>query len=350
MQLIECVPNFSEGKDDKVIGTIAEASKQSATLLDVDSGISTNRTVMTFVGEPSSVLKAAFHAIATAASLIDMRFHHGRHPRMGATDVCPFVPLKDSTMEDCVRLAQQLGERVGSQLKIPVYLYAEAARRPDRINLVDIRKGQYERLAERIQSGEFDPDFGPSTFNAVSGATAIGARPLLIAYNINLDSTSEKIAADIARSIRERGQLKRDVKGLVEADENRVPLRIPGTLMACRAMGWYLNQYKRAQVSTNLIDLKVTSLHHAFDEVARLAQLFGTRVTGSEIVGLVPLKAMLAAGQHYSARQKPDSTLSEKELIQIAIEKLGLNDVRVFSPEKKILEYRIETLKSGSLR
>lgn len=342
MQLIECVPNFSDGKDHKVIYAIAETIKKCAgvRLLDVDSGVSTNRTVMTFAGEPAGVFEAAFQAISTACVLIDMRVHKGKHPRMGATDVCPFVPLQNATMEECVLLSNKLGERVGSQLNLPVYLYASAATRADCLSLADIRKGAYEGLVKRFQSNDFAPDFGPGIFNAKSGAIAIGARPLLIAYNINLDSKSEKVASDIAKKIRERGQFKRDSKGAIEKDEQGVPLRIAGALKAVRSIGWYIDEYKKAQISTNLIDLKVTSLHHVFEEVKRQAALHDVIVTGSEIVGLVPLQAMLEAGRYYS--QSPDKAPSDQELIRIAIESLGLNDLRLFCPEDKILEYRIK--------
>ena len=251
MRLVECVPNFSEGRDQKVIDAIAEAIKsvQGVSLLDVDPGVSTNRTVFTFVGSPEVIVEGAFQAIKTAQSLIDMRRHKGEHPRMGATDVCPFVPVAGVTMEDCVKLAEQLGERVGKELGIPVYLYAEAARAEDRKSLADIRKGEYEGLPEKMKDKSFKPDFGPSEFNAQSGATVIGARQFLIAYNVNLNTRSRKLANDIALTIREAGKAKRDAEGNIVKDKDGVSLKVPGTLKSVRAVGWYVDEYKRAQIS-----------------------------------------------------------------------------------------------------
>jgi glutamate formiminotransferase/formiminotetrahydrofolate cyclodeaminase len=305
MRLIECVPNFSEGRNEKVINAIADSIRavDGAKLLDVDPGWSTNRTVVTFVAEPEVALEAAFQAIATASKLIDMTKHSGEHPRMGATDVCPFVPVSEATMDDCVDLAHKLGKRVGEELKIPVYLYANAAKRADRGSLADIRKGEYEALPTKMKEDSFIPDYGPRQFNATAGATVIGARPFLIAYNINLNTRSKKLANEIAFNIREAGRVMKDAAGKPLKDASGNSLKRPGALKACRAVGWYVDEYERAQVSINLIDYKVTSLHQAFDECVRQAAEQGVRVTGSEIVGLVPLEPMLDAGRYYLHKQ-----------------------------------------------
>lgn len=343
MRLVECVPNFSEGRSEKLINTIADAIKavSGVNLLDVDPGWSTNRTVITFVGDPESIVEAAFQAIATAQGLIDMRKHRGEHPRMGATDVCPFIPVQGVTMEDCVKLAQKLGARVGSELKIPVYLYAEAARREDRRSLADIRKGEYEGLAERMEDPDFAPDFGPAKFNAQSGATVIGARPFLIAYNVNLNTKSKKLAHEIALNIREAGRTKKNAQGETERDEQGKPVKVAGTLKACRAVGWYVDEYERAQVSINLIDYNITSMHQAFDECSRQANALGLRVTGSEIVGLVPLEPMLSAGRYYLEKQNRSTGVSQKELLTAAVQSLGLSDLSPFDPQQKVIEYRV---------
>lgn len=351
MRLIECVPNFSEGRNEKVIDAIADAIRgvQGASLLDVDKGYSTNRTVMTLVGSPEAILEAAFQGIAAAARLIDMRQHKGEHPRMGATDVCPFIPVSEVTMEECACLAEQLGERVGTELGIPVYLYAEAARSEDRRNLADIRKGEYEGLQEKMKDPSFKPDFGPNKFNATAGATVIGARQFLIAYNVNLNTRSKKLANDIALTIREAGRAKRnsageiekDTAGEIEKDIAGNNIIVPGTLKACRAVGWYVDEYKRAQVSINLVDFTQTSLEHAFDEVSRVAEQLGLRATGSEIVGLAPLLPMLQAGRHYLRKQGRCTGVSQEELIETAIQSLGLAEVSPFDPKQKIIEYRV---------
>ncbi|MDZ4833508.1 MAG: glutamate formimidoyltransferase [Candidatus Melainabacteria bacterium] len=341
MQLVECVPNFSEGRDQKVINAIADAMRavQGVSVLDIDPGVSTNRTVMTLVGAPEAVLEAAYQGIAWAASLIDMRKQTGEHPRMGATDVCPFIPVSGVTMADCVKLAERLGERVGKELGIPVYLYSEAARTPSRRNLADIRKGEYEALPEKMENRSFKPDFGPAQFNAVSGATVIGARQFLIAYNVNLNTKSKKLANEIALTIREAGRSKRTAEGAIERDNSGNPVMVAGTLKACRAVGWHVEEYRRAQVSINLIDPTVTSLHHAFDEVSRVAEQLGVRVTGSEIVGLVPLAPMLAAGRHYLKKQNRCTGVSDEELLEVAVQSLGLAELSPFEPKKKIIEY-----------
>lgn len=343
MQLVECVPNFSEGQDKAKIQAIADAISNVAdvSLLHVDSGFSTNRTVITFVGPPEAVIEGAFRGIQQAANVIDMSLHKGEHARIGATDVCPLVPIANITMDECVRLAERLGQRVGNELGIPVYLYAEAARSPERGNLANIRKGQYEGLPLKMQSQSFKPDFGPFAFNAKSGATVIGARQFLIAYNVNLNSSSKKLAAEIASTIRESGRAQRDSNGAIVKDSAGTSLTVAGTLKACRAVGWHVEEFKRAQVSINLIDYTQTSLHHAFDEVCRVAEQLGLRVTGSELVGLVPLQPMLAAGRHYLIKQGGDPDVSDGDLIETAVESLGLSELSPFDPAKKIVEYVI---------
>lgn len=342
MRLVECVPNFSEGRNQKVLDAIAESIRgvEGVELLDVDPGKSTNRTVFTFVGEPEPVMEAAYQAISRAAALIDMSKHKGAHPRMGATDVCPFIPVSGITMEECAELARKLGERVGRDLKIPVYLYAEAAREESRRNLADVRAGEYEGLAERMKNG-FKPDFGPHDFNAQAGATVIGARKFLIAYNVNINSKSQKLANDIALNIREAGRAKRDAEGNIVKDAQGVSVKVPGILTATKAVGWYVEEYNRAQISINLVDYSKTSLHQAFDECCKQADRMGLRVTGSEIVGLVPLEPMLDAGRHYLAKQGRCTGVSEAELITSAVLSLGLSDITAFDPQKKIIEYRI---------
>ena len=342
MRLVECVPNFSEGQNQKVIDSIAEAIKavEGVELLDVDPGKSTNRTVFTFVGEPERVLEGAFQAIGRAASLIDMRKHKGAHPRMGSTDVCPFIPVSGMTMEECVGLAKRLGERVGKELGIPVYLYAEAAQSESRRNLADVRQGEYEGLADRMKNG-FKPDYGPAEFNAGAGATVIGARKFLIAYNVNLNTRSAKLANEIALNIREAGRAQRDKDGNMVKDANGTTVKSPGTLVATKAVGWYVDEYKQAQVSINLVDFEKTSIHRAFDECCKEAQKLGLRVTGSEVVGLVPLEPMLTAGRHYLKMQDRSTGVSEAELVSTAVLSMGLADIAPFDPAKKIIEYRI---------
>lgn len=342
MRLVECVPNFSEGQNQKVIDAIAEtiSSVEGVRLLDVDPGKSTNRTVFTFVGEPQFVSEAAFQAIGKAAQLIDMRSHKGEHPRIGATDVCPFIPISGISMEECAELARELGKRVGNELSIPVYLYAEAAASACRRNLADIRQGEYEGLAKRMQNG-FRPDFGPDEFNAESGATVIGARPFLIAYNVNLNTKSKKLANEIALTIREAGRAIRDESGSIKKDEKGQSIKAAGTLKACKAVGWYVEEYGRAQISINLVDYHQTSIETAFDECARQAEKLGLRATGSEIVGMVPLEPMLNAGKYYLRKQGRITGVSEKELIDCAIMSLGLSELTPFDPQKKIIEYAI---------
>ncbi|NIA24609.1 MAG: glutamate formimidoyltransferase [Gammaproteobacteria bacterium] len=345
MKLIECIPNFSEGRDRRVIDAIAAVidAVDGVTLLDVDPGAATNRTVMTFAGSPEAVEEAAFLAIEKAADLIDMRTHHGEHPRMGSTDVCPFVPLDGASMEDCVRIARRLGERVGTELSIPVYLYGEAATRSEHRSLADVRRGEYEGLADR----EDEPDFGPTGFNARTGATAIGARNFLIAYNVNLNTRDRRLANKIAGALRESGRPKRGPDGKIQRDANGVVLREPGRFTHLRGVGWYIEEYGRAQVSFNLTDPDVTSLHAVFDAACDEAAQLGVRVTGSEIVGLVPRRAMLAAGDHYLHAQGKTTGIPEAERMHIAVLSLGLNDVTPFDPADKVIEYRYHGAPSG---
>jgi glutamate formiminotransferase/formiminotetrahydrofolate cyclodeaminase len=342
MRLVECVPNFSEGRNKKSIDAIAQtvAGVEGVELLDVDPGASTNRTVITFVGDPEAALEAAFQAIAKAAQLIDMRQHRGAHPRIGATDVCPFVPVTGVTMADCVELAKRLGDRVGKELSIPVYLYAEAAQSEDRCNLADVRHGEYEMLAERMRNG-FYPDFGPRQFNAAAGATVIGARKFLIAYNVDLNTRSAKLANEIALEIREAGRAQRDADGNIVKAADGTSVKIPGKLPATKAVGWYVEEYQRAQVSINLVDYEQTAIHTAFDQCCNEAEKLGLRVTGSEIVGLVPLTPMLMAGRHYLSKQGRCTGVPEADVVGNAVTSLGLSDVAPFDPQKKIIEYRV---------
>ena len=344
MKLVECVPNFSEGRDMAVIEKITDEieSTEGIKLLDVDPGKDTNRTVVTFIGPPDSALEAAFKAIARAAEVIDMSKHSGAHARMGATDVCPFVPVSGVTMEECAELARRLGVRVGEELQIPVYLYEHAASCPERRNLANVRAGEYERLPEKLEDPEWKPDFGPALFNAKAGATVIGAREFLIAYNVNLNTRDTKIAREIAFTIREKGRLKRDAEGKVVRDDKGKALRDQGTFKACKAVGWYMEDFGRAQVSINLVDYNITPPHLVFDECCRVAEGFGARVTGSELVGLIPLDAMLIAGRHYLEKQGKSKGVPESELIHTAVLSMGLGDLYPFEPEKKIIEYQFD--------
>jgi len=343
MRLVECVPNFSEGNDQGMIDTITAAieATDGAHLLDVDPGKDTNRTVVTFVARYDAVVSAAFNAIETAARLIDMSQHSGAHARMGATDVCPMIPVSGVTMEDCIELAKELGARVGEELGIPVYLYEHAAATPERRNLANIRAGEYEGLAEKITDPVWKPDFGPAEFKPRSGATAIGAREFLIAYNVNLNTRDRKSATDIALSIREAGRAKRDADGKIVRDADGKMIKVPGTLEDCKAVGWYIDEYRRAQVSINLTNATITPPAIAFDEVKRQAEERGLRVTGSELVGLIPLDAMLHAGRHYLTLQGKSTGVPEAELIETAIQSLGLNEISPFDPKQKIIEYRV---------
>jgi glutamate formiminotransferase/formiminotetrahydrofolate cyclodeaminase len=341
-KLVECVPNFSEGRDRGVIDAIAAAisSVAGATLLDVDPGAATNRTVVTVAGPPESVVEAAFQAIRRAAELIDMRKHQGAHPRQGATDVCPFVPISGISVEECVALAQALGKRVGDELGIPVYLYEHAATRPERRSLAEIRVGEYEALEGKLARPEWKPDYGPAVFNARAGATVIGVRPFLIAYNINLNCPDDRLAKEIGLSIREKGRAERDDAGEKRRTASGELQRVPG-LPCCRATGWFIAEYGRAQVTMNLTDYHVTPIQTAFDRVDELARAHGARITGSEIVGLVPKQALLLAGRHYLRKQKRSTGVSDRQLIEIASLSLGLDDVAPFDPRQKVIEHRV---------
>lgn len=353
-KLIECVPNFSEGRDMNVIKQITDQieSVNQVKLLDVDPGKATNRTVVTFVGPPDAVIEAAFLAIQKAAELIDMRKHTGEHARMGATDVCPLIPISGISMDETAEYAKQLAKRVGESLKIPVYLYENAASRPERRNLATIRAGEYEGLPKKLQDPNWVPDFGPTAFNATAGATVIGAREFLIAYNVNLNTVSTRLANAIAFDVREAGRIKRighPVLGEIVNDENGEPVRIPGTLKSVKAVGWFIEEYGFAQISMNLTNIAVTPLHKAFDEVVRAAQERGIRVTGSELVGLVPLQAMLDAGRHFLEKMGRSAGVSDEELITTAVRSMGLAELTPFDPQKKIIEYVIADKKESRL-
>ncbi len=340
-RLIECVPNFSEGRDPEVIRRITNAVEavDGIRLLNVDPGKATNRTVVTFVGEPEAVIEAAFQGIRRAGEEIDMRHHHGEHPRMGATDVCPLVPIADVTMEECAGYARQLAERVGRELNLPVYLYEAAQPDPARKNLAVIRAGEYEGLAEKMTRPDWRPDHGPATFDAKRGATVIGARDFLVAYNINLNTTSTRRANAIAFDVREAGRTVLGLDGNPERDaEGRTRTR-PGTLKAVKAIGWFIEEYGVAQVSMNLTDITTTPLHVAFDEVCRSAESRGIRVTGSELVGLVPLKVLVDAGRHFLEKQQRSTGVGERELVRIAVRSLGLDELAPFNPEERVIEY-----------
>ena len=350
MKLVECVPNFSEGRDVEKIRAITREIESTAgvKLLDVDPGESTNRTVVTFIGTPEAAAEAAFKAIRKAAEVIDMRSHKGAHSRIGATDVCPFVPISGVTMEDCVRIARDLGRRVADELGIPVYFYEEAALRPERRNLAAIRAGEYEGLADKMKEPDWAPDRGPAGFNARSGATVIGAREFLIAYNINLNTRDRKLANEIALDIRESGRARRDGEGTIVRDAGGNAVKIAGRFPFVKAVGWYIEDYGIAQISINFTNFKVTPVHDVFDEVCRLAEDRGLRVTGSELVGLIPRDALLAAGRHYLERQGKSPGVPEEELIRTAVRSLGLSDVVPFDPKKKIIEYQFAEI-SGPL-
>ncbi|NQV30715.1 MAG: glutamate formimidoyltransferase [Candidatus Marinimicrobia bacterium] len=343
-KIVECVPNFSEGRDLAIIEQITLAIKQveGVKLLDVDPGADTNRTVVTFVGNPEAAVEAAFQAIKRAAEVIDMSKHSGAHARMGATDVCPFIPVSNMTMEECAELSRILGKRVGAELNIPVYLYEYAATAPERQNLANIRAGEYEGLAQKILDPKWKPDFGKAVFNASAGATVIGARKFLIAYNVNINTRDAKKATDIALEIREAGRNARDPKThLFIRDEKGVPTTRPGTLKAVKAVGWYIAEYNMAQISINLVDQELTPIHIAFDEVVNQAELRGLRVSGSELVGLIPLNAMLEAGKYFLRKQNSSTAVSNAELIRIAIQSMGLNEISPFKPQERIIEYQL---------
>lgn len=349
-QLIECVPNFSEGNDMHIISQITDAMKtvEGISVIDVDPGKATNRTVVTMVGEPEPVCEAAFRAVKKAAELIDMSKHKGAHPRFGATDVCPLVPVSNITMEETVEYARRLAQRIGEELNIPVYCYESAAYTPERKNLATCRAGEYEALGERLSSEQWHPDFGPREWNASTartGATAVGARNFLVAYNINLNTTSTRRANAIAFDVRERGRAKREgdpVTGKLVKDENGKQVMIPGSLKSVKAIGWFIEEYGIAQISMNLTDISITPVHIAFDEVCKKAAERGIRVSGSELVGVIPLQAMLDAGRYFLRKQQRSTGISDKELIKIAVKSLGLDELYPFDPDKKIIEYILE--------
>jgi len=343
MKLMECVPNFSEGRDHKVLDAIANVIRavNNVTLLDVDPGADTNRTVFTLAGEPEAVVEAAFQAIKKAAELIDMSKHHGEHPRMGATDVCPFIPISEMSMEECAEWARVLGERVGRELKIPVYLYENAASKPEWKNLANVRQGEYEALSDKARDPYWKPDFGPHEFNARSGATAIGAREFLIAYNINLNTRDKKKAHDLALMIRESGRPAKDKDGRQLKDEKGEKVIIPGLFQYCKAVGWYIDSYNRAQISINLTNYKFTPPHLVLEKVRELAAGMGINVTGSELVGLIPKEAILQAGKFYLRRMSESVGIPERMILETAVQSMGLADLGPFDLEKKVIEYAI---------
>ena len=347
-KLIECVPNFSEGRDESVIHQITDAIKtiDSVSLLDVDPGASTNRTVVTFVGPPDAAVEAAFRAIKKAAELIDMRKQKGAHPRMGATDVCPFIPVSNVSWEEAIDCANHLGKRVGEELKIPVYLYEKAAKHKSRSNLSVIRSGEYEGFFQKIKQPEWKPDFGPAVFNEKAGATVIGVRDFLVAYNVNLNTKSVRRATSVAFDVREQGRVKTEdgtPSGKPVLDSNGEPVRIPGTLKHVKAIGWFVKEYGIAQVSMNLTNIEETPLHVAFDACVEAASNRGLRVTGSEIVGMVPKKCLVDAGRHFLRKQRWSEGASEEELIDIAIRSMGLSELKPFDPKEKVIELKIES-------
>jgi len=354
MQLIECVPNFSEGVNLDIIKQITDEieSVEGVKLLNVDPGKATNRTVVTFVGEPARVVDGAFLAIKKAGELIDMSKHEGEHPRMGATDVCPLIPIANISMEETAEYAKQLAKRVGEELQIPAYLYEYAQPDKSRSNLSVIRAGEYEGFFKKIKQPEWKPDFGPAEFDAKRGGTVIGARDFLIAYNVNLNTTSTRRANSIAFDVREAGRVMREgdpINGKIITDENGKPKSIPGSLKSVKAIGWYIEEYGIAQISMNLTNIEVTPLHIAFDEVCKRADERGMRVTGSELVGLVPLKSMLDAGKYFLLKQQRSVGVSEKELIRIAILSMGLSELAPFKPEERIIEYLLKDTATSKL-
>lgn len=342
--LIECVPNFSEGRDESVIRAIAQAFSEveGVRLLDIDPGKATNRTVFTFVGSPEAVVEAAVRGAKVGSDLIDMRRHKGEHPRFGALDVCPLVPIAGISIEETAEWAERLAKRLGEEVGLTVFLYESAAKAPERRNLADVRAGEYEGLEKKLSQPGWQPDFGPATFNAKSGATACGAREILVAYNVNLNTTSTRRANAVAFDVRERGRVQRTgdpLSGEIVRDANGEPLYTPGVLKNVKAIGWYIEEFGLAQVSMNLTNISETPVHLAFDECCESAQSRGMRVTGSELVGLVPLSSMLEAGRYYLHKQSRSSGVSDSELIKIAVKSMGLDELGPFDPQKKIIEY-----------
>ncbi len=335
-RLLECVPNFSEGRNKEVISQIAQAIRgvKGAWLLEVDPGKAANRSVMTIVGKPEDVVEAAFQAIAVAASLIDMSCHEGVHPRMGATDVCPLIPVRGISWEEAQRLARNLGKRVGEELGIPVYLYEKSASHPGRTNLANIRKGEYEGFKEKISHPAWKPDFGPATFNEKNGQTVIGVRDFLIAYNINLNSGDPKQAHQIAKDIRESGRIIKDEAGM--------PKRIPGACKGVKALGWYIEEYGMAQVSTNITDRHASPVHRVFEACRQSAALRGLEVGGSELVGLIPKDVLLDAGLFYLSKEALSTEIPKYDILEKGVKSLGLHQLRPFNIEEKVLEYAME--------
>ncbi len=353
-QLIECVPNFSEGRDMSIIKQITDEieSVEGVKLLDVDPGKATNRTVVTFVGEPAPVIQAAYLAIKKASEVIDMSKHKGEHPRMGATDVCPLIPIANISMEETAKWAHKLGKMAGENLNIPFYMYESAASSPERRNLATVRAGEYEALPEKLRKPAWKPDYGPAEFNAQAGATAIGARDFLVAYNINLNTTSERRANSVAFDVREKGRVKREgnpITGKIVTDENGEPVREEGACKSVKGIGWYIEEYGIAQVSMNLTNISITPVHIAFEECVKSAESRGMRVTGSEVVGLVPLKVMLDAGRYFLKKQNWSTGASEEELIHIAVKSMGMDELGPFDPKKKIIEYQLRDAASAPL-
>ena len=357
-RIIECVPNFSEGRNMEVIDSIVSAIEKSGgvKVLDIDPGEATNRTVVTFVGSPEAVVEAAFQGVKRAGELIDMRHHHGAHPRSGATDVLPLIPISGITLQECAELARKLAERIFNELEIPCYCYEAAAQKPERKNLAVCRAGEYEALPEKMGDPERQPDFGPGQYTeraAQAGATNVGARDFLIAVNYNLNTTSTRRANAIAFDVREKGRPKREgnpITGKVVKDENGKTVMIPGTLKGCKAIGWFIDEYGIAQVSMNITDINTTPLHIAFDEVCRAAQARGLRVTGTEIVGLVPKRTLIEAGRYFLEKQQRSTGISEEEIMKIAVKSMGLDDLKPFNPKEKVVEFLIEDEKETAAR
>lgn len=350
-QLLECVPNISEGNDESVIDKITSEVEKvcDVKLLNVDIGKAANRTVITFTGTPPAVVEAAFKVVKKASELIDMSKHKGEHPRMGATDVCPLIPLSNISMEETVKYAYQLAERIGDELNIPVYCYEHAAKIQARKNLANIRSGEYEGLPEKTNNPLWKPDYGPHEFNQRSGVTVVGARDFLIAYNINLNTDSTSIAKEIAFDIREKGRVKKEgdiAGGNVVKDEKGNPVYIPGALKAVKAIGWYIKEYRKAQVSMNLTNISLTPIHKVFVETCKKAANYGVEVTGSEIIGLIPLKPMLDAGKYFMNGQESDTSVPENELVKKAVNAMGLDELKPFNPREKIIEYKLNDISS----
>ncbi len=343
MKLIECVPNFSEGCDRKILDAIAASvcAVNNVTLLDVDPGAETNRTVFTFVGTPDAVIEAAFQAIKKASELIDMSKHHGTHARQGATDVCPLIPISDVTVAECVEYSKTLAKRVGDELDIPVFLYEHSATKPEWRNLAEVRKGEYEALPQKMQDPNWKPDFGPHKFNAKAGATVIGVREFLIAYNINLNTRDKAKAHDIALDIRERGRFARDENNKFIKDEKGNKVKKPGLFKECKAVGWFIDEYDRAQISINLTNYKITPVHEVLEKVRELANAKGIQVTGSELVGLTPKEALIQAGKYYLRRMGDSAGIPERKILETAVKSMGLDDLTDFDLDKKVIEYAI---------